>query len=65
MARADLRTSLAQLDINTQGSSHWDGPRHFPYQETLLYYNGVTQDAISGAQANDKLGIQSEPTIEA
>lgn len=50
-----------ELDVNTQGSSHWDGLRHFPYQETLAYYNGVKQADISGADANDKLGIQSKP----
>ncbi|KAJ3528953.1 hypothetical protein NM208_g9974 [Fusarium decemcellulare] len=48
-----------ELDINTQGSSHWDGPRHYPYQETLQYYNGITQGDISGPKANSKLGIQN------
>ncbi|KAF4819400.1 hypothetical protein CGCTS75_v011586 [Colletotrichum tropicale] len=48
-----------ELDINTQGSSHWDGPRHYPYQSTLQYYNGVTQDDISGPKANFKIGVQN------
>ncbi|KAF4448473.1 hypothetical protein F53441_8113 [Fusarium austroafricanum] len=48
-----------ELDINTQGSTHWDGLRHYPYQGSLLYYNGVTQDDISGSEANNKIGIQN------
>ncbi|KAM0080473.1 hypothetical protein ACKRZS_007376 [Fusarium odoratissimum] len=48
-----------ELDMNTQGSSHWDGLRHYPYQDSLLYYNGVTQDDISGVAANTKIGIQN------
>ncbi|KAH7038364.1 uncharacterized protein B0I36DRAFT_316058 [Microdochium trichocladiopsis] len=48
-----------ELNINTQGASHWDGLRHFPYQTTLQYYNGVTQDDISGPSANSKIGIQN------
>lgn len=51
---------VMQLRINTQGSTHWDGLRHYPYQKTLQYYNGVIQDDISGPQANKKLGIQSK-----
>ncbi|KAF5704090.1 cyclase [Fusarium mundagurra] len=47
------------LDMNTQGSSHWDGLRHYPYQDSLLYYNGVTQDEISGSNSNTKIGIQN------
>ncbi|WXC58593.1 hypothetical protein SNK03_004494 [Fusarium graminearum] len=48
-----------ELHINTQGSSHWDGLRHYPYQDSLLYYNGVTQEDISGMTPNDKIGIQN------
>ncbi|CZS79833.1 unnamed protein product [Fusarium graminearum] len=48
-----------ELHINTQGSSHWDGLRHYPYQDSLLYYNGVTQEDISGMTPNDKIGIQT------
>ncbi|KAI8713646.1 hypothetical protein NCS52_01309500 [Fusarium sp. LHS14.1] len=48
-----------ELDINTQGSSHWDGLRHYPYQLTLEYYNGVTQADISGKAATLKIGVQN------
>ncbi|KPI37684.1 uncharacterized protein AB675_125 [Cyphellophora attinorum] len=48
-----------ELDINTQSSTHWDGLRHFPYSETKQFYNGVTQDDISGASASAKIGIQN------
>ncbi len=50
---------LLQLDLNTQNSSHWDGLRHYPYQDTNQYYNGVTQEDISGATPNARIGIQS------
>ncbi|KAK6710048.1 hypothetical protein SNK05_004523 [Fusarium graminearum] len=53
-------TNDDELHINTQGSSHWDGLRHYPYQDSLLYYNGVTQEDISGMTPNDKIGIQKE-----
>ena len=49
-----------QVTINTQGSSHWDGLRHYPYQDSKLYYNGVTQEDITGPLKNDRLGIQSK-----
>ncbi|KAI1270324.1 putative cyclase-domain-containing protein [Xylariaceae sp. FL1019] len=45
------------LNINTQGASHWDGPRHYPYQSSLKYYNGATQDDISGPTKNNRLGV--------
>ncbi|OBT70729.1 hypothetical protein VF21_10137, partial [Pseudogymnoascus sp. 05NY08] len=48
-----------ELDLNTQSSSHWDGLRHYPYQNTLQYYNGVTQSDISGPNPNSKIGIQN------
>ncbi|KAI3390620.1 hypothetical protein diail_9082, partial [Diaporthe ilicicola] len=48
-----------KLGINTQGSSHWDGLHHYPYQKTLQYYNGVVQEKISGPTAGQKIGIQS------
>lgn len=57
---SNIDTPGNQLDMNTQGSSHWDGLRHYPYQDSLLYYNGVTQDDISGVAANTKIGIQSK-----
>lgn len=46
--------------MNTQGSTHWDGLRHFPYSSTKQFYNGVSQDEISGPNASDKIGIQSK-----
>ncbi|RSL82098.1 hypothetical protein CEP52_017050 [Fusarium oligoseptatum] len=48
-----------ELDINTQGSSHWDGLRHYPYQSTLEYYNGATQADISGGTANLRIGVHN------
>ncbi|KAF2152248.1 hypothetical protein K461DRAFT_321288 [Myriangium duriaei CBS 260.36] len=53
------RSNDDELDINTQGSTHWDGLRHYPYQSTMQYYNGVTQADISGPTANTKLGIHN------
>lgn len=53
-----------EIHLNTQSSSHWDGLRHYPYQGEDVgerrYYNGVTQDDISGPSKNDRIGIQSE-----
>jgi hypothetical protein len=48
-----------KLDFNTQSSSHWDGLRHYPYSDTKQFYNGVTQEDISGKNKSDKIGIQS------
>ncbi|KAK7202805.1 hypothetical protein BZA70DRAFT_93964 [Myxozyma melibiosi] len=48
-----------EIRINTQSTSQWDSLRHFPYQSGYLYYNGVTNADISGAEANDKNGIQN------
>ncbi|CAI7670414.1 unnamed protein product [Penicillium bialowiezense] len=48
-----------EIDFNTQSSSHWDGLRHFPYSKSKLFYNGTTQNEISGPQASDKIGIQN------
>ncbi|KAL2802935.1 putative cyclase-domain-containing protein [Aspergillus granulosus] len=48
-----------ELDFNTQSSSHWDGLRHFPYQETGQFYNGVTQEEIMKTK---KIGIQNLAT---
>ncbi|CAG8264502.1 unnamed protein product [Penicillium salamii] len=50
---------FSQIDINTQSSSHWDGLRHFPYSKSKLFYNGTTQDEISGPQASTKIGVQN------
>ncbi|RDL34696.1 Uncharacterized protein BP5553_07824 [Venustampulla echinocandica] len=48
-----------ELDLNTQSSSHWDGLRHYPYQQTLQYYNGATQSDISSFKPNYKIGVQN------
>ncbi|KAK4453182.1 hypothetical protein QBC34DRAFT_446558 [Podospora aff. communis PSN243] len=34
--------------FNSQGSSQWDGLRHFGYQKEKLFYNGVTMVDIHG-----------------
>jgi len=34
------------IDMNTQGSSQWDGFRHYGYQKARLYYGGRTQDDL-------------------
>ncbi|KAI0195519.1 putative cyclase-domain-containing protein [Astrocystis sublimbata] len=47
------------LHINTQGASHWDGPRHYPYQDSLQYYNGATQSDITGPAKNNRLGVHN------
>lgn len=52
-------TDYEKLDFNTQSSSHWDGLRHYPYSDTKQFYNGVTQEDISGINRSDKIGIQS------
>lgn len=49
-----------RLDFDTQGSSHWDGLRHYPFQSRPhegRYYNGVTQSSISGQDPDHKIGI--------
>lgn len=48
-----------KFHMNTQGSSHWDGLRHYPYQTTLQYYNGALQKDITGEEASPRIGIQS------
>ncbi|KAJ5820370.1 hypothetical protein N7474_005961 [Penicillium riverlandense] len=48
-----------EVDFNTQSSSHWDGLRHYPYSEAKLFYNGVTQDDISGERRTPKIGIHN------
>lgn len=58
------RSNDDSLHIDTQGSSHFDGLRHFPYQDfpekgNVRYYNGVTQEEISGLRAGSKLGIHN------
>lgn len=44
------------LQMDTQGSSHFDGLRHYPYQDGGLYYGGVTQEEI---MSGGKLGLQN------
>ncbi|KAI1501410.1 hypothetical protein F5X99DRAFT_382398 [Biscogniauxia marginata] len=48
-----------EIYMNTQSSSQWDGLRHYPYQDRLMYYNGAVQADIAGAKANSRLGIQN------
>lgn len=50
-----------ELDINTQGSSHWDGLRHYPYQngKETRFYNDASQADITGPKATERLGIQN------
>lgn len=56
-----LLTLTRKLHLNTQGSSHWDGYRHYPYQngEVFRYYNGALQEDFTGPNASGRLGIQS------
>ncbi|KAL2844811.1 putative cyclase-domain-containing protein [Aspergillus pseudoustus] len=48
-----------ELDIDTQGSSHWDGLRHVGYRDGRLFYNGSTQQDITGPNANPRNGVQN------
>ncbi|KIW11218.1 hypothetical protein PV08_10518 [Exophiala spinifera] len=50
-----------EIHVNTQSSSHWDGLRHYPYQieQQQRFYNGATQEDISGPDKNAKIGIQN------
>ncbi|KAK1760890.1 hypothetical protein QBC47DRAFT_16926 [Echria macrotheca] len=43
--------------LNSQGSSQWDGLRHFGYQREKLFYNGVTMEDIH-AEGSSVNGIQ-------
>ena len=49
-----------ELYMNTQGSSHWDGLRHYPYQisDHKRYYNGKTDEDIQESAGNPDIGIQ-------
>lgn len=38
--------------FNSQGSSQWDGLRHFGYQKEKVFYGGVTMDEIHGVDSN-------------
>ncbi|CAH0020498.1 unnamed protein product [Clonostachys rhizophaga] len=48
-----------EITINTQSSTHWDGPRHYPYREGRRFYNGSTQSDVAGPNKNNRLGIQN------
>ncbi|KUJ22187.1 uncharacterized protein LY89DRAFT_768518 [Mollisia scopiformis] len=50
-----------KIELNTQSSSHWDGLRHYPYQDEVnpRYYNGASQADISGPAANNRIGIHN------
>jgi len=38
------------LDMNTQGSSQWDGFRHYGYQTAKKYYGGRSQQDVESSQ---------------
>lgn len=40
------------ININSQSSSQWDGFRHFGYQGTAQYFNGVTNEQILNGTDN-------------
>ena len=42
------------LDMNTQGSSQWDGFRHYGYQKAKKYYGGRTQEEL---ETSEVIGI--------
>lgn len=42
------------LNMNTQGSSQWDGLRHYGYQAAKKYYGGRTQEDV---ETSDVIGI--------
>jgi hypothetical protein len=42
------------LDMNTQGSSQWDGFRHYGYQSAKKYYGGRTQQEL---ETTEVIGI--------
>lgn len=42
------------IDMNTQGSSQWDGFRHYGYQQAKRYYGGRTQQDI---ETSEVIGI--------
>lgn len=59
MGSSEHLTNFSQISINTQSSTHWDGPRHMPYLEGRQFYNHFTQNDISGQYNNTNIGIQS------
>jgi len=44
------------IEFNTQGSSQWDGFRHFAYQDAKLFYNGRTQQQI---ESGTEMGLDA------
>lgn len=38
------------LDMNTQGSSQWDGFRHYGYQKAKRYYGGRSQQDVESSE---------------
>lgn len=42
------------LDMNTQGSSQWDGFRHYGYQQAKQYYGGRSQQDV---ETSEVIGI--------
>ncbi|RAL15835.1 uncharacterized protein BO97DRAFT_383574 [Aspergillus homomorphus CBS 101889] len=42
------------LTFNTQGSTQWDGFRHYAHQQSKRFYNGHTQEEI---ESSDVLGL--------
>lgn len=49
--------------FNSQGSSQWDGLRHFAYQHEELFYNGVTMDDIHGGGTRNGIHAMAEHGI--
>ncbi|EPE03562.1 major facilitator superfamily [Ophiostoma piceae UAMH 11346] len=45
-AGADRTVNDDYLAFNTQGSSQWDGFRHYGYQQAKQFYGGVTMDDL-------------------
>jgi kynurenine formamidase len=54
-----------EIHINTQASTQWDGPRHYPYQDLALggrrFYNGAAQSdlVLPDGSTTCHLGIQN------
>ncbi|KAE8347623.1 hypothetical protein BDV24DRAFT_170707 [Aspergillus arachidicola] len=44
------------LTFNTQGSSQWDGFRHYAHQKSRRFYNNVTQEQI---ESSDVIGLHT------
>lgn len=46
-----------EVAMNTQGSSQWDGLKHFAHQKSRMYYNGLPHDEAGKVPTN---GIHSK-----